>query len=107
MSDTTKDAVPPAWVHELKTDPEVFAAVLDGSKTYEIRYNDRGFKVGDTLRLRETRYTGQEMRGPDPRPIEFTGREVTRVVSHVLSGYGLQPGWVILSFATSSTGDQS
>jgi len=89
----------PAWEHELKTDPEVFAAVLDGSKTHEIRFNDRDFKIGDTLLLRETRYTGQEMRGPEPRPLEYTGRETTRVVSHVLEGYGLKPGWVILSFA--------
>jgi Domain of unknown function (DUF3850) len=89
----------PAWDHELKTDPEVFAAVLDGSKTHEIRRNDRDFKVGDRMRLRETRYTGQEMRGPHPRPLEYTGREVTRTVSHIQEGYGLQPEWVILSFA--------
>ncbi|MBC8741684.1 DUF3850 domain-containing protein [Paraburkholderia sp. UCT31] len=84
--------------HELKTDPEVFAAVLDGSKTHEIRFNDRDFKVGDKLRLRETRYSGDEMRCR-PRPLEYTGRETTRIVSHVLSGYGLQPGWVVLSLA--------
>lgn len=83
--------------HELKTDPEVFEAVLEVTKTHEIRYNDRDFKIGDTLHLRETRYTGQEMRGPEPRPLEYTGREITRVVSHVLEGYGLQPGWVVLS----------
>jgi hypothetical protein len=92
-----------AWEHELKTDSDVFAAVLDGSKTHEIRRNDRDFKVGDTLRLRETRYTGQEMRGPEPRPLVYTGRECTRVISHVLEGYGLQPGWVILSFAAAPT----
>lgn len=91
------------WQHELKTDPEVFAAVLDGSKTNEIRFNDRDFKIGDRLLLRETRYSGQDMRGPEPRPLEYTGRETTRVVSHVLAGYGLQPGWVILSFARTAS----
>ncbi|WP_208455243.1 DUF3850 domain-containing protein [Burkholderia gladioli] len=90
-----------SWHHELKTDPDVFAAVLAGDKTHEIRYNDRGFKVGDTLRLRETRYSGESMKcQPDDYPLEYTGREVTRVVSHVLDGYGLMPGWVVLSFAS-------
>ncbi|WP_419692204.1 ASCH/PUA domain-containing protein [Burkholderia gladioli] len=90
-----------AWHHELKTDPDVFAAVLAGDKTHEIRYNDRGFKVGDTLRLRETRYSGESMKcQPDDYPLEYTGREVTRVISHVLDGYGLMPGWVVLSFAS-------
>ncbi|MBJ9709842.1 ASCH/PUA domain-containing protein [Burkholderia gladioli] len=90
-----------SWHHELKTDPDVFAAVLAGDKTHEIRYNDRGFKVGDTLRLRETRYSGESMKcQPDDYPLEYTGREVTRVISHVLDGYGLMPGWVVLSFAS-------
>ncbi len=94
-----EDNSPVSVNHELKTDPAVFEAVLDGSKTHEIRFNDRNFQVGDILRLRETRYTGQEMKGPEPRPLEFTGRELVRKVSHVLEGYGLQPGWVILSLA--------
>jgi hypothetical protein len=93
------------YVHELKTDHEVFDAVARGDKTHEIRRNDRNFLVGDTLILRETRYTGQEMSGPEPRPLVYTGRTETRVVSHVLEGYGLQPGWVILSFAPTQGAD--
>ncbi|WP_295537900.1 ASCH/PUA domain-containing protein [uncultured Pseudacidovorax sp.] len=86
--------------HTLKTDPEVFQAVFDGRKTFEIRLNDRGFKVGDWLRLRETTHTGAEIRAG--APLSFTGRELLRRVTHVLTGYGLMDGWCCLSLAATS-----
>lgn len=82
--------------HILKTDPDVFQAVLSGEKTFEIRLNDRGYAVGDVLGLRETKHTGAEMRAG--APLEYTGRECQRFVSHVLTGYGLADGWCCLSF---------
>ncbi|KAA5926383.1 DUF3850 domain-containing protein [Achromobacter xylosoxidans] len=82
--------------HILKTDPDVFQAVLSGAKTFEIRLNDRGYAVGDVLGLRETKHTGAEMRAG--APLEYTGRECQRFVSHVLTGYGLADGWCCLSF---------
>ncbi len=85
--------------HELKTDPGVFEAVHSGKKTFEIRLNDRGFCVGDELSLRETRSTGEEMR--NGAPLEYTGRHITKIVSHVLTGYGLVEGWCCLSFEAS------
>jgi hypothetical protein len=83
--------------HSLKTDPIVFQAVFDGSKTHEIRLNDRDFRVGDTLNLIETESSGDAMRAG--ARLKYTGRAVEKRVSHVLSGYGLHPDWVILSFA--------
>lgn len=83
--------------HILKTDPAVFHAVIEGTKTYEIRFNDRGFAVGDVLQLLETTSTGAEIAAG--AALVYTGREVTKTVSHVLGGYGLAEGWVILSFA--------
>ncbi len=83
--------------HELKTDPEAFVAVRLGKKTYEIRKDDRDFKFGDELRLRETVHTGAEM--AQGQPLVYTGREVQACITHVLRGpvYGLMEGWVILS----------
>lgn len=39
--------------HELKIWPQYYARVDDGSKTFEIRENDRNFQFGDTVTLRE------------------------------------------------------
>ncbi|GAB2021708.1 hypothetical protein RyT2_07820 [Pseudolactococcus yaeyamensis] len=38
-------------IHRLKLHSDYFEAVKNGIKTFEIRKNDRGFKVGDTLIL--------------------------------------------------------
>lgn len=38
-------------IHQLKTLREFWDAVADGSKTFEVRRDDRGFKVGDQLNL--------------------------------------------------------
>lgn len=51
--------------HELKIIPTYFDDVQNGIKNFEVRYNDRDYKVGDTLLLKEWdvenfRYTGRE-----------------------------------------------
>lgn len=60
-------------VHKLKLFPEYFDAVANGIKTFEIRKNDRDYKVGDTLHLYEF----------DPE--EFRAK----VASNTISGYFL------------------
>ena len=40
-------------IHSLKTEPKYFEAVLSGKKTFELRKNDRDFRVGDYLALNE------------------------------------------------------
>ncbi len=93
--------------HHLKTDPAVYDAVESGAKTHEVRLNDRGYQVGDTLALQRTRWSAAQMEA-EGLPLEFTGQECRRVVTHILgeggegSGYGLQPGWCVLSLAPES-----
>lgn len=44
-------------LHELKIWPRFFDAVESGSKTFEIRWDDRGFQAGDDVALREWKPT--------------------------------------------------
>lgn len=80
----------------------MFDAVATGVKTFEIRKNDREFQVGDILRLRRTRYTGEEML--NGKPLEYSGVIEDVGVTHVLRGpiYGLADGWVIMSIRSGS-----
>lgn len=39
--------------HVLKIWPQYFERIVDGTKTFEIRKNDRGFQKGDSVALRE------------------------------------------------------
>lgn len=40
-------------IHQLKTTPPYFTDVTSGDKTFEVRRNDRNYKVGDFLELNE------------------------------------------------------
>lgn len=59
---------------------------MDGTKTFECRCNDRDFKVGDELLLREY----------DPQK-GYTYRCIVRKITYILSDFiGLKDGYVIL-----------
>lgn len=50
-------------MHDLKTESKYFQDIVKCVKKFEVRKNDRNFKVGDTLKLREIsngKFTGQE-----------------------------------------------
>lgn len=78
-------------VHDLKTWPLYFQAVVDGRKTFELRINDRDFQVGDFLRL-------QEWSQPANEKVHYTGREIIVRVSYLLEGgkFGLEDGYVVM-----------
>lgn len=48
-----------ARIHELKIKHNFYRDILHGTKTFEVRKNDRGFKVGDFLALNEIDDQGQ------------------------------------------------
>ncbi len=84
-------------IHELKTDPEVFDAVSNKTKTFELRKADRPFAKWDTLHLRRTTHTGAEMAAGSP--LEYSGPEIAARIVGRLDGPidGLAEGWCILS----------
>lgn len=79
--------------HDLKTWPEYFRAIQQGFKTFEIRKEDRGFAIGDELRLREW----------DPDTGKYTGAVIIRHVCYILNGgkFGLERGYVALGLCES------
>lgn len=84
--------------HEIKADAAVFEASFKWLKNYELRFNDRDYQVGDMLKIRETQFTGAEMKAG--APLIYTDRAINREIAHVLRGpaYGLADGWVILAW---------
>lgn len=83
--------MPEVRVHNLKTWPEMYQAIVDGRKNFEVRLNDRDYKVGDVLILWEW----------DPFTSKGSGRGITRKVTFVLDepGFGLKPGYVCMALA--------
>lgn len=74
--------------HDLKTWPEQYRDVVLRRKKFEIRFNDRGYKVGDTLRLYEF----------DPVSKSYSGSNTTVTVTYILANesFGLQRGFIIM-----------
>lgn len=60
-------------IHELKIWPQYYSRVKDGSKTFEIRENDRGFQQGDEVVLKE--WDPKPANPSDNIPIGYTGAE--------------------------------
>lgn len=79
-------------IHDLKIWPEHFGALISGFKPFELRFDDRGYRVGDTLLLREWAPGGSG----------YTGRSVQRRVTCLLAaadGPWLRPGFVVMGLA--------
>jgi hypothetical protein len=77
-----------AQTHTLKTEHEAWMAVREGTKTAEFRRDDRGFQVGDLLRLKH----GTDL---------ATGLVLHRRITHIVRGpaFGIPEGYAMLSIA--------
>ena len=81
--------------HNLKILPQYFEAQVDGLKSFELRKNDRKFKVGDEIKLNEI----SSKIGDNYKP---TGRACLVLITYILHSdhgnefEGLEPGYCIL-----------
>jgi hypothetical protein len=71
--------------HDLKISPKYYRDIESNGKRFEVRFNDRDFKVGDILNLRE--WAGGE----------YTGRKITCEVKYILDNPDYcKDGYVIM-----------
>ena len=83
---TNSDAQKNYLFLEVEILPEYFDAVEKGVKTWEYRFNDRNYTVGDVLILREW------------KDGSYTPRRITVKITYILSDFpSLPDGWVIMS----------
>ena len=76
-------------IHALKCRGDFFMSVYDNEKEFEVRKNDRDFKIGDYIVLCQ-RY------GQDDG--ELSGLTCMRKIKYILTGgqFGVQQGYVVL-----------
>lgn len=75
-------------IHELRINPKFFAEVRNGNKRFELRKNDRDFRVGDYLALNE--WDG----------VAYTGRTELVQITYMLNPNDVMTcpaGWAVLS----------
>ena len=73
--------------HKLKLYKEYADSILNGEKTFEIRFNDRGYQKGDHVKFFVINKNGEE--------IEHCLSYVEYVITYVLNGFGLKDGYVV------------
>lgn len=81
--------------HVLKTWPSFFQSLKSGDKNFELRRNDRNFKVGDTLLLQEFNPRADALE-------QYTGEELEFTITYLLKGtqvvdFGLDKDFVIMA----------
>ena len=90
-------------IHELKSWTHLFAEIVAGHKTHELRRNDRNYEVGDILLLKEF----------DPQSETYSGRTARVVITYITdqrtpcaeSTRALDGNYCILSVRLVSDGD--
>ena len=93
--------------HELKTLNIYWDAVAAGTKTFEVRKNDRAFQTGDILILNRTDERGRMDPLPKHRGGPFPKSQLRFRISYLLQGgqFGIASGYCVLGLAELGEGD--
>ena len=78
-------------IHKVKIQKEYADRILDGKKTFEVRYNDRDYQVGDYLQFEVIASAWSSLRDLDHK-LNNALWEI--IYSH--SGLGMQEKYVVL-----------
>ncbi len=81
--------------HKLKIKPEYLTEIFLGNKTFEIRLNDRDYKVGDEVTLTEI-----------PVGDIYTPRSFTAKIGYI-TNFEQKPGYVVFSLMTGKPPEQA
>ena len=87
--------------HRLKLNNRYFDAVANGIKTFEIRRNDRDYKVGDTLVMKEVNDDGKRLTYADNNLGMNLDYEIKVAVTYILTHEdfpkGIPEGYIAMS----------
>ena len=85
-------------IHELKTINRYWDALEAGTKTFEVRKNDRAFQTGDVIVLTRTRENGSYDTRPQDRGGEFSRSQISFRITYLLQGgqFGIEAGYCVL-----------
>lgn len=81
--------------HELKLNDKYFDAVKSGRKTFEIRYNDRDFHIGDILLMYRADDEGEPVFNSSGYR-DWVRCTVEYIITDLESPFGLKEGFVVL-----------
>lgn len=82
-------------IHELNILSSFVRPILDGSKTFEIRENDRGFQKGDRVQFKVVSDDWTRKNSATVYAFEYKVFEIT----YVISGWGLKNGFVVFGIS--------
>ena len=85
-------------IHNLKSDPFFFGLMVAGKYNFSLRVNDRDFKTGDIVRMKETHFSAKEMQ--NGFPLIYTGESLVFEIGMMFDDNhpAIRPNYCVLIF---------
>lgn len=85
--------------HNIKLDISFCDLVYEGVKTFEVRRNDRNYQIGDLICFQPVGLLHQ--------PVEHPVNDKIYEITYVLSGWGIQEGFVVFAIKECELKDEN